>query len=358
MSWTTVVELPMTSFEAGKAVDVTAFHNDALMLGGIVGQLGHVSFPDVAAQLEIPVRDDSLQRFTAIRIEARIRPSAIPRRLNIVEGWMAFAFFVEANRQLVGSIYDCHNWVMVTGTTPVQPGRWSSVAFDYDGISIARLTLDGATVGSSVAMPMGMYQPQQVVSIGHWPRGDGRYTFMGEIGHVRILRRDYEDYGRDALRTAFCGRKLTPAQASALRELQVLHDLLDERTRTELRDCAKRQTERLLELMRRWRAGNARDIARLRLLGGRLRAAWCCRMDHPHVTEILLEFMRQRAGAPGSPERMQFEADYQEIVALSRLCLKPHPILDRMRELVMQTSPDLAGGELAFAQLEAIATGA
>lgn len=100
MSWTTDVELPMTSVQAGTVLGVTAFHNDALMLGGIIGQLGHVSFPDTAVQLEIPLRDDSLQHFTAIRIEAQIRPSAIPRQLNIVEGWMAFAFIVEANRQL------------------------------------------------------------------------------------------------------------------------------------------------------------------------------------------------------------------------------------------------------------------
>lgn len=34
-------------------------------------------------------------------------------------------------------------------------------------------------------MPLGMRQPPDVIGVGHWPKGDGRYTFKGELDPVQ-----------------------------------------------------------------------------------------------------------------------------------------------------------------------------
>ncbi len=223
MSWTTVCDLPMKAYQANRALDASLYHNDATALGAVATHSGYVTFGSLDAQLEVQVRDESLARFAALRVQALVRPAPITRRFNLVEGWMSFALVIQDDGRLIASIYDGQNWEgLDSGATRVEPGQWARVSFEYDGVSIASIGLDGVTVASRLDMPAGIRQPQQVIALGHWPRGDGRYTLAGDLGHVRIEKRDDEDYWRDAAHTAFCRRHLSPEQADALDELRFL----------------------------------------------------------------------------------------------------------------------------------------
>jgi hypothetical protein len=343
MSWTLVSDLPFTSFASKRAVDATNFHNDGHMLGSVSPQDQHVVFTTDEDQLEIRVKDESLQRFTGLYVEALVNPAGTgTQRMNLIEGLMSFAFVIEKDGRLSGTVFDGEKWVQVTsGTTRVPAGTWSRVSFLYDGIYIGRLTIDDATVGSSVEMPLGMRQPTEVIAVGHWPKGDGRYTFKGEFGHVRIARRDYEDVARDAWRMLLCRRHLTPRQIDALRELTVLMNSLDAATQEEVRACLAKQTQQMISVVRSMSAGDPQGIAAQRQLVERLHDAWCCDFDVQGAKQIFREYLTQQAGAPGSAQRASFLSAWTQLTKTSAACMRAGPPFDRMRELLCITFPEL-----------------
>ncbi len=352
MSWTTVCDLRMDSYQANQVLDATDFHNNAYLLGSVVPHPEYVTYQGPDAQLEVPVQDDSLARFAGLRVQALIRPEPIVHRYNIAEGWMSFAFFIESDGRLVGTIYDGQQWIGPdSGANTVPPQAWSRVSFEYDGVSLAKLTLNGAVVGGRFDMPPAIRQPQQVITLGHWPRGDGRYTLRGDLGHVRIERRDYEDFWRDAMHIAFCRRRLTPVQADAKREIEYLLSTLDPLERERLRECAVRQSERMRAFLHQLRTVDPRGAVRLRQLGERLRAAWCCSFNAPAARQALLEYIMSIAGEPGSEARARYEALAEEFLTISTMCAWTGAPYERIRELSLILFPELQSFELDFRQL-------
>lgn len=352
MLWTAVCDLPFREYLPQIALDATDFNNDAKILGNIVTHAKYVTFQHPEDQLVIPVKDESLQRFIGLKVEAIIYPTESKRRLNIIEGWMSFAFFIESDQRLVAGIYDGQKWEPVTsGNSLVPLNKWSRVSFEYDGVCIGRLTLNGERVGVNINMPMGIHQPYQNITIGHWPSGDGRYTFMGEMGHVRISRRDYEDFWQGTVQNLFCQRKFNPRQADAMKELLVMIDSLDPRTKEQIQKCAKARSEKLLKLFRTLRAGNKDNIVIQQQLGNDLLKAWCCKHDVWKVKQILLEFFQGQAGPSGSEQRSKFLKILDEYFEIGIMCEKKGPPFDRMRELLLIVVPELSYLQVEIKQL-------
>jgi len=352
MSWTTVCDLRMDQYQGNQTLDITDFQNDANIMGSIATQPGYVSFQGGDAQLEVPVRDDSLTRFAGLRVQALVRPEIITRRYNIAEGWMSFAFFIESDGRLMGTIYDGQQWIgLDSGTNKITPNAWARVSFEYDGVSIATLKLNGSVVGSRFDMLSKLHQPQQVITLGHWPRGDGRYTMQGDLGHIRIERRDYEDFWRDAMHIAFCRRELTPVQADAKREMEYLISTMKPKELAQLRECTIKQSELIKKFMHDLRGSNPRGVVRLRSLGERLRVAWCCSFNAPDTREELLKYFRLVAGAPESEERNNFLELIERFFKISTMCVfKGYPY-GRMRELNLVLFPELQSFEMDFRQI-------
>jgi len=343
MSWTTVCNLPFIDYKAGHTLDTTRFHNDAVIVDSVATHDGYVTFQDPNDRLVIPVRDDSLQRFTGLRINARIWPMPIARRQNIVEGWMAFAFFVETGQRLMGGIYDGQNWTAVSSNAGVVPlNEWSQVSFEYDGISVGILTLNGKMVGENLQMSLGMQQPQQNITIGHWPNGDGRYTFVGYIGRVIIDKRDYEDIWREAVGAMLCDRRLSPKQASAMKELIQRLNSLDSETVQKLRECARAQWQIVTKVLHVLRLDNKRNIVAHRKFGDDLLAAWCCTADFTRVKQLTLRFLEGWMGHEGSPEREKMEQFLSEISRIEKTCDLSGEPFDRLRDLFLIVVPELA----------------
>lgn len=132
----------------------------------------------------------SLTDFRGVRVRARVRPDSFEDRRTIVEGYLAFSFFFDADGALTGSVYTGTQWHEIT-TPPslVPPGSWVDVAFTYDGRDTTSLSLDGevvtthlAALGSvnSVAWPYGL-------NIGAWPDQDAG-LFNGRIAELWVWR--------------------------------------------------------------------------------------------------------------------------------------------------------------------------
>lgn len=345
MSWTTVCDFPMTTYRSNQILDTTDFHNNANLLGDINTHSEYVTFQGADAQLEVPVLNDSLSRFAALRIQAFVRPRTVTHRYNIVEGWMSFAFFIESDGRLIATIYDGNKWIGPdSGSTTVPANKWSRISFEYDGISIAKLKIDGKIVGSRLDMPYMMRQPQQVITLGHWPRRDDRYTFQGDLGHIRIERRDYEDIWRDAMQTAFCKRHLTSAQANAKREIEYLFTTLDPSKQEHLRECAIKQMEHMRQFMNKLRGIGPREVAHLRQLGDRLRAAWCCSLDISEVRKSLLNYFKSISDKLESKENLGTLVE--EFFTISNMCVLEGYPYDRIRELSFIVFPDLRSSEM------------
>ncbi len=343
MSWTTVCNLPFTDYKAGNALDTTQFHNDTVIADSVATHDGYVTFQNPNDHLFIPIRDNSLQRFTGLRINARINPRPVSRRLNIVEGWMSFAFLIETGQRLVGSIYDGQNWIVVTSNPGVVPfNEWSQVSFEYDGICVGILTLNGKKVGENLQMPVGMRQPQQKITIGQWPDRVGQYTFAGHIGRIMIDKRDYEDIWREAVGAMLCDRRLSPKQASAARELIERVNSLDTKTLQKVRQYAQAQWQILRKFLHNFRAGNKRNIVAHQKFGDELLAAWCCTADITLVKQVTLKYLEDLAGDGKSPEREQLEEFKSAISDLEReFDLSGEPF-DKLRELLLIVAPELA----------------
>lgn len=149
MTWTIVCDLPMKAFQNNQALDTTPFLNYADLIGSANQNYGYVNIYADDGQIEIPITNDSLNKFTALRVQALINPQQITRRFNIVEGWMSFAFVIEADGRLHATLYDGQNWDGPdSGNTKVPPNQWSRVSFEYDGVSYGKITLNGNIIGS------------------------------------------------------------------------------------------------------------------------------------------------------------------------------------------------------------------
>lgn len=342
MSWTIVCDLPLHEYTATTAIDESKYGNHANLLGSPSPHYTYVSFAGAQQQMVIPVRDDSLQRFTGLKLEALVNPNTRDHRLNIIEGLMSFAFVIQPSGMLLATIYDGQNWIGVdSGNTLVPLNTWSSVGFEYDGLSIGKIYLNGQIAGHNIDMPMGMHQPQQHITIGHWPGGDGRYTFSGDIGHTRISRRDYEDFWRDAFTSMLCRKCMSLEQAAAIQELHILMNSLDRSTLNSIRACAEERSRLLMNLFRPLRANSLREIARERELTSQLLAIWCCGSDYNEGKRLLREFLLQHAGREYSEERRQFRSRLKDYLALSTHCQRSGNPFDAMNALLKKAVPGL-----------------
>jgi hypothetical protein len=162
------------------------------------------------------------------------------------------------------------------------------------------------------------------------------------MGHVRISRRDYEDFWRDTVMNAFCQRRLTSRQADAMQELRVMMDAIDPKTKEAIRECAKKQSNMLIQLLRKLRAGNMRNIAIQQKLGENLQEAWCCDLDALKAKQVLLDFFRTQAGKPNSEQRADFLKTLDEFRKITVMCERNTPPFDRMEELLLTALPELS----------------
>jgi hypothetical protein len=129
-------------------------------------------------------------RLGGIRVNCWVWVAGVGSRHTIVEGYLAFALFIEANRSLSGTVYDGFDWGGVHSDPNVVPlRRWVKIVFMYDGIDTCTLHLDDKLCAAEFT-PLGRVQGvawPYGLSIGAWPDADKR-VFDGRIEELTLWR--------------------------------------------------------------------------------------------------------------------------------------------------------------------------
>jgi hypothetical protein len=159
-------------------------------------------FDDPGSRIDVapsPTLTDPRQIRAVVRFRMGFGPGQ-QRRLNLMEGYLSFALYVEADRALTGTIVDAAGqWRGASSRAGLlkTPGRWHVAELIHDGISRLTLVLDGA----QVAQADGVRGPVRSVgnlgiAIGHWPDPPGTYTFHGHIGETQLYVYDPAEEAR------------------------------------------------------------------------------------------------------------------------------------------------------------------
>ena len=180
-------------YRAGTATDLSGHGNDGHRIAprpgdGSAGQDPSV-FDGVATRVVVPPAP-SLDALGAVRVRARVLVEELGDRRTIAEGYLAFAFGVEADGALAGSVLTGFQWDGVTSAPGAVPlGRWVELAFTYDGRDTALLSVDGEVVAAR-HLPLGRVAGVRWpygLNVGAWPDGDLR-VFKGRIAEVWLWR--------------------------------------------------------------------------------------------------------------------------------------------------------------------------
>lgn len=230
------------------AVDLSRFGNHGQMLDvaavadGSAPGSGAARFEQTTSVVLVPA-SDSFKVLGALQIDVLVRLEAAPTdRMNLVEGYLAFAFFIEPDGVLTGTFYGpttlggAPTWHGVSSRPPNTPdgmthtvavGAWTKLSFQHDGIRNLRLFIDDVLVAERRDLVAGVPGVGALgTTIGSWP--DARqYTLKGAIDDLKILRRD-----PDAVVNEFLSRPFTAKEADCwVRVFALLRELFqsDER---------------------------------------------------------------------------------------------------------------------------------
>lgn len=186
------------TYAQGMAWDVSKWRNHGRLRNAMPGS---GSFKNSMRFIHPPSaviirRSDSLKRIDAVRVRARIYTEPLGgggQRMNIIEGHLSFAFFVNPNFSLQCTFLNpAGSWVGVTSApNTIRPFTWYEVEFRYDGISVMEQFVNGVMTAGGYDLrglvrgvgPHGIY-------VGHWPEPADQYTFRGYITDVEVWRRE------------------------------------------------------------------------------------------------------------------------------------------------------------------------
>lgn len=197
MGWDPVVAY---TFENHAALDESGKQNHGFVELPAADRWVDAPVPELATAIRYDAQEaritvapnPTLAGWQGFRVRVLFRPDPFDRRINLVEGDRSFAFFVEPDGRLKGTIYDGSRWYGVESTPgTIRAGRWYTAEYRYDPASSLLLHLNGQllniepTQGDPVR-PVGPVG----IKIGYWPGGDSRYTFLGLMGPVFIYTLD------------------------------------------------------------------------------------------------------------------------------------------------------------------------
>jgi Concanavalin A-like lectin/glucanases superfamily len=224
------------------------------------------------------------QKIVALAIEAWIFVLPNGKRRNIIEGDGSFAFFLDPDDTLVGSVFSLvdgagsPNWNIVSSGTHSPDGmpqrvplnRWCKVVFHHDGLTRARLFLDDRLIGvrGDYRSGVGAVGLAGVVT-GNWTLAN-QFPFAGAVDSVRVWKRDEAALIRD-----FTARPISPAARDAWDDVWACLDAqrnpdLDGR----LRQLGRDWEQLIRELFRAVHAASSDDRQAFRELVDAYRAHW------------------------------------------------------------------------------------
>lgn len=201
MGWKPIV---VFTYENHAALDESGNHNNGVVSLPAADRWVDAPLPGIAtairydnpqSQITIPP-NATLANWPAFRVDVVFQPGKIDHRLNLVEGDLSFAFYVEADASLMGTVFDGSEWYAVKSAPgTIVPGTLYRGQFVYLPSSTLMLFLNGGTLAVQSSNGAAV-RPVQVsgIKVGYWPGGDSRYTFSGLMGPMSIATLDpYSD---------------------------------------------------------------------------------------------------------------------------------------------------------------------
>jgi hypothetical protein len=177
------------------AVDTSGFSNNGIPVD-VKPTTPGFAFDGGNSRISVP-GSSSLSILSSIRAAVRftLTPGGVPHRYNLMEGFESFAFFVEPDQSLTGTIYDANeNW---TGAT--SPPNTVAVDAEHigilecDGINMVRVWLDGQVVAETYNVDGQVRGVGALgLAVGHWPNPPNQYTFEGVIFEALLQKYDKE----------------------------------------------------------------------------------------------------------------------------------------------------------------------
>jgi hypothetical protein len=224
------------------------------------------------------------QKLNALCIEAWIHVTATGARRNLIEGDGSFAFFLNPDDTLVGSVFSLVDGAAGPGWNTTSSGthspdgivrrvplnRWCKVVFHHDGITRARLFLDDELVGVRGDYRSGIVPVAGAgIVIGNWTLAN-QFAFAGSIDRVRVWKRD--EY---AVIREFAARPVDPAARDAWDDVWAcLATQQDPHTRIRLRRLGEDWEQLIRELFRAVHAASEEERERFRNLIDTYRSHW------------------------------------------------------------------------------------
>ena len=224
------------------------------------------------------------QKLNALCIEAWIHVTATGTRRNIVEGDGSFAFFLNPDDTLVGSVFSVVDgaagpaWNTMSSGTHSPDGvvrrvplnQWCKVVFHHDGITRARLFLDDELIGVRGDYRSGIVPVAGAgVVIGNWTLAN-QFAFAGSIDRVRVWKRD-----EFAVIREFTARPVDPAARDAWDDVWAcLAAQSDPHTLIRLRRLGEDWEQLIRELFRAVHAASEDERERFRQLIETYRTHW------------------------------------------------------------------------------------
>jgi concanavalin A-like lectin/glucanase superfamily protein len=224
------------------------------------------------------------QKLTAIALEAWVRVSANGQRRNIIEGDGSFAFYVNPDDTLVGSVFSLVDgmsgpaWHVVSSATHSPDGvvhrvplnQWCKVVFHHDGITRARLFLNDSIIAvrGDYRSGVGAVAGAGIV-VGNWTLSN-QFAFSGLIDRVRVWKHDEAEMTRQ-----FSARHFSPQTRDQWDEIWAcLAAHLNPDMAVRLRSLGKDWEQLLRELFRAVHAASQEDRDEFRRIIEAYRKHW------------------------------------------------------------------------------------
>lgn len=188
--WRTIVN---QTYLRNVAVDSSGYSNNGIPVQ-VTAEYPGFLFNTPGSRINIPPAR-SLENLGAIQagVQFQLQPGGAPHRFNLVEGFESFAFFVNPDYSIQGTILDAtSSWNGATSPPGVvSTGATHTAILVCDGVSLIQIYLDGALVAETYSIPGSVRTVGTLgIAVGHWPNPPGQYTFEGSIYQFILQKYD------------------------------------------------------------------------------------------------------------------------------------------------------------------------
>ena len=299
----------------GNAFDLSRFENHGICkdtsfaADGATPSSGAMLFDKPTSEIRIE-RSSSFSALGALQIEILLKLDGSPTsRMNLLEGHLAFAFFILPGGVLSGTFIGpltlgaVPSWHGVESRPPFSPdgsthtvpaGRWTVLTYSHDGFRGLAISIDGEVVGSrndlhSAVGPVGNLG----TTVGIWPDA-AQYTLKGGIDDLKIWRRD-----PDAMRDEFFSRLVSEPEGNCWAAL--FHELAERLGRhDEALITALRSIDQLLRRAVHESARDAHFLHRNRDYAARFTKLWTSgNVGSPEMEALLSRWLPEVVKATG-----------------------------------------------------------